>query len=375
MQRSVPQTGVCSSTTRWRRCTGQRMLQEHMVQNVLCVACLRAMGRACSQRTGLLACVVGYVACPIGNGVASSILLPNCPLACGTAPSCEPYRPATARAREKKEECNVQKSFFLSISIPQMCGRKAYGTMPREWLLLLEDRVGDYVHCLARLTNTFWSRLIADVPEGQLQQALRRTRDDIIAQGRQQGPRQLAAPRSPLVMRTLDLSCSLFFLRTEDRQGVHHFKRQDHGGIHMCNDVGMHGWGLVFRSSGVGMHWRGWCCTQCLNLAAHHRVLAIVQQSAKPPVLLRGRRLALHGAITLLLRHMRDLHLMWSQTDLLLESGLANHLATVTGIGALWDALGWAPTPWLHWTASGHLRTTEERQPRNRACKGFGTHD
>ena len=118
-------------------------------------------------------------------------------------------QPLPGHGRKRKNA--TFKRVFVSISIPQMCGRKAYGTMPREWLLLLEDRVGDYVHCLARLTNTFWSRLIADVPEGQLQQALRRTRDDIIAQGRQQGPRQLAAPRSPLVLRTLDLSCSLFF--------------------------------------------------------------------------------------------------------------------------------------------------------------------
>ena len=92
----------------------------------------------------------------------------------------------------------------------------------------------------------------------------------------------------------------------------------------------------------------GWCFTQCLNVAARRRVLAIVKLSAKPPVLLSGRSLPLCEAMTPVLRHMSDLHLVWLQTNLLLEPVLATHLATVTDIGALWDALGWAATLWLH---------------------------
>ena len=90
----------------------------------------------------------------------------------------------------------------------------------------------------------------------------------------------------------------------------------------------------------------------------HQRIALIVHRTQQPPLKLRGRNLALDGAVKLLLRHLHQLHRLWSQTTLLGNGELANHLTTVTEIGCLWHALGWAVTPWVHWTTPGATSST-----------------
>ena len=85
---------------------------------------------------------------------------------------------------------------------------------------MVEDRVGDYVHALSRVVNTFFQRLLQNLPELAVRQDIRHLRDELIASGKHLAAGDQKAPRSPLPLRSLDLSSSLLFLRSEARRGL-----------------------------------------------------------------------------------------------------------------------------------------------------------
>lgn len=166
---------------------------------------------------------------------------------------------------------------------------------------LVADRVGDYVHCLARLVNTANRRVAADVPEPAVRGLLAQVMQDVAHAVRVLPAADRVGPTTSRPG-TLDLSATFHILRTPQVQ---------------------------------------------------ERIGDILKLTARPPIPYGQGMLAYHAAVRMVLANLVTLCKLWSQVDLLQPHQLTLHLKTVTELGSVWKALGWTVTPWLHWTVTG----------------------
>lgn len=168
---------------------------------------------------------------------------------------------------------------------------------------MVADRVGDYVHCMTRLVNAAYRRVAGDVCEPTVRALLRDTLVEVAQAARALPVAERIGPASSR-QGSLDITTAVYLVRT------------------------------------VGLH---------------ARIGDILRLSDHPPVEYGHGRLAYHGAVRLTLNTLRRLLDLWSQPQLFTAADLVAHLAVVTDLGKLWNALHWSVTPWLHWTIPGRL--------------------
>ena len=168
-------------------------------------------------------------------------------------------------------------------------------------MTLVADRVGDYVHCLGRLVNTACGFLATAIPEASVRGSLRGVLERASSAAHHATPVERVVPSSQRSA-LLDLTTVLFLLRSPDTQA---------------------------------------------------QIVQAMRPATLPVLVFRESPLAFHAAILLLLRAFGALLTAWAQEAPLSESDLIALDVQIRQVAALWRALKWRVTPWLHWTATG----------------------
>jgi hypothetical protein len=160
---------------------------------------------------------------------------------------------------------------------------------------LPSHRVGDYVHCTARIVNIFFKRLLAHYPEAkghllELMQSL-----SMEAEGLPEADR--VAPRRT-TPGTLDLTAANIFVKATER----------------------------------------------------HALIAQYARTIKRIFPFEGGKINLGVAMEMLLESLQGLHKFWRQNTPLTNADLDKYHALASRFGKVWQTLGWKVSTWVHWT-------------------------